>query len=134
MTGSLQLSLPPPSPPSSRRWARAAARRTSAAWSSGTTTPSGRAAIIDADTHEQLARLFSDPARRKHVVGRKYHLLSGLAPCPRCGHGLKYRMFPAHRNRADSYACVRGPGGRSGGVAINAVADRNRGRGRGTQR
>jgi hypothetical protein len=77
-------------------------------------------AIIDADAHEQLVRLFSDPARRRHVVGRKQHLLSGLAPCPRCGHGLKYRMFPAHRNRADSYACVSGPGGRCGGVAIKA--------------
>jgi DNA invertase Pin-like site-specific DNA recombinase len=77
-------------------------------------------AIIDADTHEQLVRLFSDPARRKHVVGRRYHLLWGLAPCPRCGHGLKYRMFPAHRNRPDSYACVSGPGGRCGGVAIKA--------------
>jgi site-specific DNA recombinase len=77
-------------------------------------------AIIDVDTHEQLVKLFSDPARRKHVTGRKMHLLSGLAPCPKCGHGLKYRMFPGHRNRADSYACVRGPGGRCGGVAIKA--------------
>jgi site-specific DNA recombinase len=65
-------------------------------------------AIIDVDTHEQLVRLFSDPARRRHITGRKMHLLSGLAPCPRCGHGLKYRRFPEHRNRADSYACVRG--------------------------
>jgi site-specific DNA recombinase len=77
-------------------------------------------AIIDTDTHEQLVRLFSDPARRNHVVGRKNHLLSGLAPCPKCGHGLKYRKFPEHRNRADSYACVRGVGGRCGGVAIKA--------------
>jgi hypothetical protein len=58
-------------------------------------------AIIDTDTHEQLARLFSDLARRKHVVGRKYHLPSGLAPCLRCGHGLKYRMFPARRMPLD---------------------------------
>ena len=77
-------------------------------------------AVIDVDTHEQLVRLFSDPVRRKHVVGRQFHLLSGLAPCPKCGHGLKYRKFPAHRNRADSYACIRGPGGRCGGVAIKA--------------
>ena len=80
----------------------------------------GWPAIIDVDTHEQLVKLFSDPARRKHVVGCKLHLLSGLAPCPKCGHGLKYRKFPGHRNRADSYACVRGPGGRCGGVAIKA--------------
>jgi site-specific DNA recombinase len=77
-------------------------------------------AIVDPDTHEKLVRLFADPARRKHVVGRKYHLLSGLAPCPRCGHRLKYRMFPANCNRADSYACAQGPGGRCGGVAIKA--------------
>jgi predicted RNA-binding Zn-ribbon protein involved in translation (DUF1610 family) len=64
-------------------------------------------------------KLFSDPARRKHIVGRKLHLLSGLAPCPKCGHGLKYRKF-SYRDRADSYACVRGPGGRCGGVAIKA--------------
>ena len=52
-------------------------------------------AIIDADTHEQLVKLFSDPARRKHITGRKLHLLSGLAPCPKCGHGLKYRKSAA---------------------------------------
>ena len=77
-------------------------------------------AIIDPDTHEQLVRLFSDPARRKNVVGRQSHLLSGLAPCPKCGHGLKYRRFSSYRARADSYACVRGVGGRCGGVAIKA--------------
>jgi hypothetical protein len=77
-------------------------------------------AIIDTDTHEQLVKLFSDPARRQHVVGRKTHLLSGLAPCPKCGHGLKYRKFSTYRNRSDSYACVRGVGGRCGGVAIKA--------------
>lgn len=77
-------------------------------------------AIIDTDTHEQLVKLFSDPARRTHITGRKLHLLSGLAPCPKCGHGLKYRKFSSYRDRADSYACVRGPGGRCGGVAIKA--------------
>jgi hypothetical protein len=77
-------------------------------------------AIIDVDTHEQLVKLFSDPARRKHIVGRKLHLLSGLAPCPKCGQGLKYRKFSSYRDRADSYACVRGLGGRCGGVAIKA--------------
>jgi site-specific DNA recombinase len=77
-------------------------------------------AIIDVDTHEQLVKLFSDPARRKHVVGAQRHLLSGLAPCPKCGHGLKYRKFSTYRDRADSYACVRGVGGRCGGVAVKA--------------
>ena len=48
------------------------------------------------------------------------HLLSGLAPCPKCGHGLKYRKFSTYRARSDSYACVRGVGGRCGGVAIKA--------------
>jgi hypothetical protein len=47
-------------------------------------------------------------------------LLSGLVPCPKCGHGLKYRKFSTYRNRADSYACVRGVDGRCGGVAIKA--------------
>lgn len=61
-------------------------------------------AIIDADTHEQLVKLFSDPARRKHITGRKLHLLSGLAPCPKCGHGLKYRKYSSYRSdRADEY-------------------------------
>jgi site-specific DNA recombinase len=77
-------------------------------------------AIIDVDSHEQLVKLFSDPARRKHVVGAQRHLLSGLAPCPKCGHGLKYRKFSTYRARSDSYACVRGVGGRCGGVAIKA--------------
>ena len=53
-------------------------------------------------------------------MGRKNHLMTGLAPCPKSGYGLKYRKIPAHRNRADSYACVRGAGGRWGGVAITA--------------
>jgi hypothetical protein len=87
--------------------------------------PAGRGprrwpAIIDVDTHEQLVKLFSDPARRKHIVGSQRHLLSGLAPCPKCGHGLKYRKFSSYRARSDSYACVRGVGGRCGGVAIKA--------------
>ena len=34
-------------------------------------------AIIDVDTHERLAKLFGDPARRKHVVRASAHLLSG---------------------------------------------------------
>jgi hypothetical protein len=75
-------------------------------------------AIVDVDTHEQLVKLFSDPARCRHVTGQKRHLPSGLAPCPKCGHGLKYRAFGSHR--ADSYACVSGPGGRCCGVAIKA--------------
>jgi hypothetical protein len=40
---------------------------------------------LDVDTHERLVRLFSDPSRRAHVVGRKRHLLSGIARCGKCG-------------------------------------------------
>ncbi|MGH3211223.1 MAG: recombinase family protein [Trebonia sp.] len=90
------------------------------AWQGNKYPTSDWPAIIDVDTHERLVKLFSDPARRKHIVGRQDHLLSGLAPCPKCGHGLKYRKFSTYRNRADSYACVRGVGGRCGGVAIKA--------------
>ena len=39
-------------------------------------------AIIDVDTHEQLVKLFSNPARRKHVVGNQRHLLSGFGAVP----------------------------------------------------
>jgi site-specific DNA recombinase len=44
-------------------------------------------AIIDTDTHEQLVKLFGDPARRKHVVRAPAHLLSGIASCTKCGRG-----------------------------------------------
>jgi site-specific DNA recombinase len=74
-------------------------------------------AIIDADTHERLVKLFGDPARRKHVVRAPAHLLSGIATCPKCGKGLHYRRHAQHR--ADSYGCVKGPAG-CGGTAIKA--------------
>ena len=74
-------------------------------------------AIIDADTHERLVKLFGDPARRKHVVRAPAHLLSGIATCPKCGRGLHYRRHAS--DRADSYGCVKGPAG-CGGTAIKA--------------
>ena len=70
-------------------------------------------AIIDADTHERLVKLFGDPARRKHVVRAPAHLLSGIATCPQCGRGLHYRQ-PHERGRADSYACVKARPGAAG--------------------
>ena len=36
-------------------------------------------AILDVDTHERLAKMFADPARRKHIVRSQAHLLSGIA-------------------------------------------------------
>ena len=72
-------------------------------------------AIIDVDTHERLVKLFSDPARRKHVVGNQRHLLSGLAPCPKCGHGLKYRKFSTYgRALTLTPACAGSAGGAAG--------------------
>lgn len=75
-------------------------------------------AIIDADTHERLVKMFTDPARRKYAVRAQAHLLSGIAACPHCGRGLHYR---SHRGngRADQYACVAGPHG-CGRCAIKA--------------
>ena len=75
-------------------------------------------AIIDADTHERLAKMFADPARRKHVVRAQAHLLSGIAACPHCGRGLHFRNHTAN-GRADQYACVSGPYG-CGHCAIKA--------------
>jgi site-specific DNA recombinase len=76
-------------------------------------------AIIDADTHERLVRMFADPARRKHAVRAQAHLLSGIATCPKCGgRGLHYRNQTAN-GRADQYACVAGPYG-CGRTAIKA--------------
>ncbi|HEY1918582.1 MAG TPA: recombinase family protein [Streptosporangiaceae bacterium] len=80
----------------------------------------GWPAILDADTHERLVKLFSDPARRTHVVGRKRHLLSGIARCGRCGHPLYIRVQKAKANPA-GYACVKGPGGGGcGGISVSA--------------
>ena len=51
----------------------------------GTKYPAEWPAIIDADTHERLVRMFADPARRKYAVRAQAHLLSGIAACPHCG-------------------------------------------------
>ncbi|HEV2257191.1 MAG TPA: recombinase family protein [Streptosporangiaceae bacterium] len=77
-------------------------------------------AIIEADMHERLAKMFVDPARRKYAVRAQAHLLSGIAACPKCGgRGLHYRNHAAN-GRADQYACVAGPYG-CGRTAIKAV-------------
>ncbi|HEY3957822.1 MAG TPA: recombinase family protein [Streptosporangiaceae bacterium] len=77
-------------------------------------------AIIDTDTHERLVKLFSDPARRKHVVGRKRHLLSGILVCDRCEHPL-YIRAQKETARPFRYACVKTPGGGGcGGMSIDA--------------
>lgn len=75
-------------------------------------------AIFDEDMHERLVKLFSDPSRRVHVVGRKQHLLSGIARCGKCGGPL----YPAARKGASAtYRCVTGPAGKGcGGVSVNA--------------
>ena len=87
-------------------------------WQGRTYPATGWPAILDADTHERLVRLFADPARRKHVVRAPAHLLSRIATCPKCGNGLQYRRH-GQINRADSYGCVSGPAG-CGGTAIKA--------------
>jgi site-specific DNA recombinase len=85
----------------------------------GTKYPADWPAIIDAETHERLVRMFADPARRKYVVRAQAHLLSGIAACPKCGRTLHYRNHTAN-GRADQYACVAGPYG-CGHTAIKAV-------------
>ena len=64
-------------------------------------------AIIDADTHERLARLLADRPRRAQVTGKRRHLLSGVARCGKCG-----RPLYADVNR---YRCASGPGLGCGG-------------------
>jgi site-specific DNA recombinase len=76
-------------------------------------------AIIDADTHERLVRVFSDPARRVDATRRQAHLLAGLPRCPKCGRKMYYRDYKGRRS--DSYACIEGPGRGCGGAAIKAV-------------
>jgi site-specific DNA recombinase len=77
-------------------------------------------AIIDLDTHERLVKLFSDPSRRKYAVGRKRHLLSGIAVCGKCGHPL-YIGRDSTKPQGISYRCVKGPGGGGcGGISIRA--------------
>ena len=91
------------------------------AWQ-GQKYPAQWPAILDADTHERLAKMFADPARRKHIVRAQAHLLSGIATCPKCGRGLHYRNYEGKsswRKRSDAYACVAGPYG-CGRTAIKA--------------
>jgi site-specific DNA recombinase len=84
----------------------------------GQTYPAQWPAILDADTHERLVKLFSDPSHRAHVVGRKQHLLSGVARCGRCGRPLYNRSATG---RAAAYACATGPGEKGcGGISVNA--------------
>jgi site-specific DNA recombinase len=84
----------------------------------GQTYPAQWPAIFDADTHERLVKLFSDPSRRAHVVGRKQHLLSGIARCGKCGRPLYNRSATG---RAAAYACATGPAEKGcGGISVNA--------------
>jgi site-specific DNA recombinase len=76
-------------------------------------------AIFDLDTHERLVRLFRDPARRRGAVRRHVYLLSGLPVCPKCERRMYYRDWKGRR--ADSYACIEGPGRGCGGAAIKAA-------------
>ncbi len=76
----------------------------------GSKYPAQWPAIIDADTHERLAKVLSDRPRRAQVTGRKRHLLSGVARCGKCGRPL---YVDGHR-----YRCASGPGGGCGGVSV----------------
>jgi DNA invertase Pin-like site-specific DNA recombinase len=67
-------------------------------------------AIIDADTHERLARLLSDRPRRAQVTGKRRYLLSGVARCGKCGHVLYAD--------ATRYRCASGIAKGCGGVAV----------------
>ena len=69
-------------------------------------------AIIDADTHERLAKLLSDRPRRAQVTGKKRHLLSGVLRCGKCGRPLYVDL-----NR---YRCASGPGQGCGGVSVRS--------------
>ena len=63
-------------------------------------------------------KLFADPSRRAHVVGRKQHMLSGIARCGRCGRPLYNRSATG---RAAAYACATGPAEKGcGGISVNA--------------
>ena len=72
----------------------------------GQTYPARWPAILDEDTHERLVKLFADPSRRAHVVGRKQHLLSGIARCGKCG-GPLY-PYGASKGKSATYRCVTG--------------------------
>ena len=80
-------------------------------------TPRQWPAILDVDTHERLVKLFADPSRRAHVVGRKRHLLSGVARCGKCGQ-------PAVLSRATARTPTGASPGRAraaGASSVNAV-------------
>jgi site-specific DNA recombinase len=86
----------------------------------GKKIPAQWPAILDADTHERLVKLFSDPSRRSHVVGRKQHLLSGVARCGKC-RGPLYPAGARKGKAAATYRCVTGPAGKGcGGISVNA--------------
>ena len=85
----------------------------------GQTYPARWPAILDEDTHERLVKLFADPSRRAHVVGRKQHLLSGIARCGKCG-GPLY-PYGASTGKSATYRCVTGPAGKGcGGISVGA--------------
>jgi hypothetical protein len=85
----------------------------------GQTYPAQWPAILDEDMHERLVKLFTDPSRRAHVVGRKQHLLSGIARCGKCG-GLLY-PYGASTGKSATYRCVTEPGAKGcGGISVNA--------------
>lgn len=75
-------------------------------------------AIFDVDTHERLVKLLDDPSRRAHVVGRKLHLLSGIATCGKCAHPL---YIGKRKDMAAPYRCTKQPGGGGcGGISVQA--------------
>jgi site-specific DNA recombinase len=85
----------------------------------GQTYPARWPAILDEDTHERLVKLFADPSRRAHVVGRKQHLLSGIARCGKCG-GPLY-PYGASTGKSATYRCVTGPADKGcGGISVGA--------------
>jgi site-specific DNA recombinase len=87
----------------------------------GKTYPGDWPAILDEDTHARLVRLFSDPARRSHVVGRQLHLLSGVLRCGKCRHPLYTRVASGNAKKSPVYGCVRqAAGGACGGLMVNA--------------
>jgi DNA invertase Pin-like site-specific DNA recombinase len=72
-------------------------------------------AIIDAATHETVARKLGNPARRTTTSNARVYLLAGLAVCAECGAPLRGR--PLHNSTktqrggeygARAYACATG--------------------------
>ena len=75
--------------------------------------------FLDVDTHERLVKLFADPSRRAHILGRKIHLLSesrhaGNAgiPCISVLAGLTGQFPTGASTDAGRGAC--------GGISVNA--------------